>query len=55
MVFLVHLKGKDKDDPPDRVDADNMLAEDGVYQFSKKGEGMVASYPVAEVSKAVKE
>ena len=54
MVFLVHLKGKDKD-PPDRIDADNMLVEDGVYKFSIKGGGMVASYSVAEVSKAVKE
>ena len=46
MGFLVHLKGKDT---PNLVDADKMITEDGVYQFSKEGSGRVASYPVANV------
>ena len=52
MGFLVHLKGKDT---PIRVDADKMITEDGVYQFSKEGPGRVASYPVANVLSVVKE
>ena len=51
MGFIVYLKSEKT---PVKINVEKMHIEDGVYQFSKDGDGTVASFPVANVLYVVK-